>query len=180
MKRKRNLPDPRVADSDGGLPTSDAAPGRLHRLAAVRRANRMSRRALADRLQTSTEAIESYETGTSDVPLSTLHAWAAALGIPVKELLVDPDESQFVPLMKRKQALRFLKTARAILQRARHPRMQRMTQTLIDQLVEIAPGLHEEDVRPAATQRDEGTRRVVPRSLPTGLFMIGLPRRSTS
>ncbi len=121
----------------------------LHRLATVRKNERISRRTMARRLHTSIKDVRSQEEESKDLPLSTLYQWAAVLNIPVTELLIESDESLSPPVMKRAQVLQLMKTARAILERGSLP-VRRMTEMLIDQLTEIMPELKDVTPWPAA------------------------------
>lgn len=118
----------------------------LHQIAAVRRREGLSRRAVARRLGTDVKRVRSEEEQTVDLPLSRLYQWQAALGVPVAELLVDGDGSLSPPVLKRAQVLRLMKTAAAIRERADSAPIQRMAQMLIEQILEIMPEL--KDVSP--------------------------------
>ena len=118
----------------------------LHRLAAVRKRQGISRRTLARRLNVEVSRVKLQERETSDMTLSTLYEWQKALEVPVTELLVDSCDPLSTPVLKRAQMVRFMKTAKAIFQRAQQPSIQRLAQMLVEQLLEIMPEL--EDVTP--------------------------------
>ena len=118
----------------------------LHQIAAVRRREGLSRRAVARRLGTDVKSVRSEEEQNADISLSRLYQWQAALGVPIAELLVDGDGSLSPPVLKRAQILRLMKTAAAIRERAGTAPIQRMAQMLIEQILEIMPEL--EDVSP--------------------------------
>ena len=113
----------------------------LHRLAAVRQLQGISRRAIARRLNVDIAEIRRQENEFSDLPLSKLYQWQKALEVPVGELLVESDDSLSEPLMKRAQLVRLMKTALAILEQAEQEPVHLMAQTLIDQLTEMMPEL---------------------------------------
>jgi transcriptional regulator with XRE-family HTH domain len=113
----------------------------LHRLAAVRRRQGVSRRTVARRLGIDLATVKRQESPNADLTLSTLYAWQEVLETPVAELLSDEHEPLSMPVMKRAQLLRITKTAAAILERAHQPAVQRMAQMLIEQLCEIMPEL---------------------------------------
>lgn len=113
----------------------------LHRLAAVRRRQGVSRRTVARRLGVDLATVKRQESPDADLSLSTLYAWQEVLETPVAELLSDAHEPLSMPVMKRAQLLRITKTAAAILERAHQPAVQRMAQMLIEQLCEIMPEL---------------------------------------
>jgi len=87
----------------------------LHRLAEVRRTQGISRRTLARRLNTDVSEVKKQEEQTSDLPLSELYRWQAALDVPLLELLVESDEPLSAPVLKRAQMVGLMKTAVAIL-----------------------------------------------------------------
>ncbi len=113
----------------------------LHRLAEVRRTQGISRRTLARRLNTDVSEVKKQEEQTSDLPLSELYRWQAALDVPLLELLVDSDEPLSAPVLKRAQMVRLMKTAVAILERSHQTGIRRMAQVLVDQLIELMPEL---------------------------------------
>ncbi|MBN2023954.1 MAG: helix-turn-helix transcriptional regulator [Pirellulales bacterium] len=118
----------------------------LHQLAAVRRREGLSRRAVARRLGTDVRSVRLQEEQTFDMPLSQLYDWQRALGVPVSELLADADDALSPPVLKRAQMVRLMKTAAAIRERSRQTPVQRMAQMLVEQILEIMPEL--KDVSP--------------------------------
>jgi transcriptional regulator with XRE-family HTH domain len=125
----------------------------LHRLRAVRSNERISRRSLARKLNISAAEVLQQEHPDSDMTLSTLYRWQSALGVPVAELLVEQDEAFSQPVLKRSRMLRLMKTARSIQEVATQSRVRRITQNLIDQLLEIMPELHDVGPWPLVGQR---------------------------
>jgi hypothetical protein len=63
------------------------------------------------------------------------------LGLPVAELVAEPDDSLSTPLFYRAGLVRVMKTAMAILERTDHLRTKRLAQTMVDQLTELMPDL---------------------------------------
>ena len=118
-----------------------AASRALHRLAAVRRMQRVSRRTIARRLNIDVAQVKTLEQEDADMLLSTLYQWQELLDVPVSELLVEPDEGLSPPVLRRARMVRLMKTAVAILQRAHQPMIRRMAETMVDQLTEIMPEL---------------------------------------
>jgi len=118
----------------------------LHQIAAVRKRQGISCRALARRLKTEVGFVKWQEQADSDMLLSTLYQWQKALGVPVTELLVDDNEPLSPPVMKRARMVRLMKTAMAIREEAQAPPLKRMAQMLVEQLIEIMPEL--KDVNP--------------------------------
>jgi transcriptional regulator with XRE-family HTH domain len=113
----------------------------LHRLGEARRREDISPGNVARRLGVTVEDVKRQECKTTDLPLSVLHKWAKALGLPVAELVEEPDDSLSTPLWNRAGLVRVMKTAMSILERARDPRTKRLAQTMVDQLLEIMPEL---------------------------------------
>jgi transcriptional regulator with XRE-family HTH domain len=128
----------------------------LHQIAAVRRREGISRRAIARRLGVDIKSVRLEESEDTDMPLSRLYQWQAALGVPVAELLVDGDGSLSPPVLKRAQVLRLMKTAAAIRERAQSAPIQRMAQMLIEQILEIMP-----EVRDVSPWNAVGQRRTL-------------------
>lgn len=123
------------------LPPTDTQP--MQRLAAVRRQQGVSRRALARRLNIDVEQVRRQESEDADVPVSVLYAWQKALDVPVAELLVEAGDALASPILERSQLVRLMKTVMAIAEQTRQDSIRRMTQTMIVQLVEIMPELAE-------------------------------------
>ena len=122
----------------GKVPNADRP---LHRLHKVRRLQGISRRTVARRLKTDVSQVKSQENETADILLSTLYQWQDVLEVPVEELLVEAGDELSPPVMKRAQMVRLMKTALAILKRTQQSTIQRMAQTLVDQLTELMPEL---------------------------------------
>ena len=120
-----------------------AEPQPLHRLSEVRRQQGISRQALAHRMNVDVSAVKQQESGDSELTLRDLYRWQQALEVPVSELLVEAGEDLATPILRRAQLLRLMKTALAIQETCQSDRVQRMAETLIDQLSEIMPELKE-------------------------------------
>lgn len=137
--------------------TESAAESRypLHRLAEVRKAQGVSIANLARRLHLDAIDIRKLEKPTSDMLLSLLYQWREILDVPVSELLIDPEDTLDDPIKSRAQLVRVMKTVRSILETAREKPIQRMAQTLFDQLVEIMPELSEVTAWPTVGQSRE-------------------------
>ncbi len=127
----------------------------LHRLATVRKSERISRRTMARRLHTNVRNVRLQEDESRDLPLSTLYQWAAVLDVPITELLIEPDDTLSPPVMKRAQLLQVMKTAKVIVQRGSLP-VRRMAEMLIGQLLEVMPELEDVTPWPAAGQGQGG------------------------
>jgi transcriptional regulator with XRE-family HTH domain len=113
----------------------------LHRLGTVREREGVSRRTVARRLHTTIAEVKRQEDETVDLLLSTLYEWQKALEVPVSELLADAAEPLSSPVQDRAKMLRVMKTAVTILERTRQTSIQRMAQTLVEQLTDLMPEL---------------------------------------
>jgi len=133
--------------TDPTVPWAMAGTNRpMHQLRTVRRREGVSQSTVARRLGIPLREVKCQEQETSDLPLSSLYQWQEILQVPLTELLVEAGEPLSEPVMQRAKLVRLMKTARAILQRARQESVRRMAQVLVDQLVELMPEL--EDVTP--------------------------------
>jgi transcriptional regulator with XRE-family HTH domain len=150
-----------------------SAPKPLHRLAAVRAEQKLSPATLARRLNTTSEQVRRQEQETTDLPLSVLYQWAGALEVPVQALLVDRDYELPLPRLEFGQAVELFKTARAICEGIEHPNLQRVANSLVEQLLEIAPEL--KDAGPLlSAQKRRGANRareIVVQELPENVFI---------
>ena len=113
----------------------------LHRLGEARLQEDISLDSVARHLGITVQDVRRQECRTTDLPLSVLHKWAKVLGLPVSELVKEPDGSLSTPLLNRARLVRVMKTAMAILERAGNPQTKRFAQTMVDQLIEIMPEL---------------------------------------
>jgi transcriptional regulator with XRE-family HTH domain len=113
----------------------------MHRLAAVRQAKGLSCFELARILRTTVEKIRLQEEA-ADLSISTLNAWAAALSVPVTELVVEPDECLQETNLAKPEAESLLRLAVELRDRSRRRSIQRLAQTFVDQLSEIDPALN--------------------------------------
>jgi transcriptional regulator with XRE-family HTH domain len=123
------------------LPPAEARP--MQRLAAARRQQGVSRRAVARRMNVDVEEVQRQESESADVPLSVLYAWQKALDVPLSELLVEANDTFASPILERSRLLRLMKTVMAVSEQARQPSIRRMAQTMVEQLLEIMPELAE-------------------------------------
>jgi len=137
--------------ADCGIPTSGtdhppalrlcAGARPLHRLAAARKTQGVTYRTVARRLKMSVATVKVQEQEDSDLLLSDLYQWQEVLEVPVGELLVEAEEPLSLPVLKRAQLLRLMKSAMAILQRSKQAPIRRMAQVMVDQLIDIMPEL---------------------------------------
>lgn len=140
----------------------------LHRLAEVRQRQGISVRTMARRLGVSMEQVRVQERPDADLSLTELYRWQQALESPVAELLVDIDAPLSGPVLTRARLVRIMKTAKAILESARTPAIQRMASMLEEQLVEVMPELAEVSAWHTVGQRrtQDEMGRVAERTIP--------------
>lgn len=124
-------------------PTADMPPKdkQLHRIKQVRREQGVSLRRVAQQLRADARELRREEEENSDLSLSRLYQWQKALEVPLIDLLVDSHAPLSAPVLQRARLVRVMKTVAAIAEKAESPGIQRLAQTLIDQLVEIMPEL---------------------------------------
>jgi hypothetical protein len=142
----------------------------LHRIALVRRQQGVALRTVARHLNVDLEEAARQEHECSDLPLSTLQGWQQVLDVPIAELLVESDDMLSGPVMDRARLIKVMKTAASILDRSDSPRVRRLSETLIAQLIEIMPELEgigpwHEQTTPRRRREDYG--RIVERQIPT-------------
>lgn len=160
-----------------GLPTAtrpligaSAERGRpLHRLAEVRRQQGVSLRRVARALRSDIREVRKMEQPTSDLSLTELYRWQRALDVPVADLLVDNDAPLSAPVMERARLVKLMKTAAAIQEKAEHPSVKRLAETLVSQLIEIMPEL--EGVAPWHAVGQRRTLEELGRAVERGLSL---------
>jgi transcriptional regulator with XRE-family HTH domain len=165
------VPVPQTGASPQGSPTNSGKP-RLHCIASVREQQGMSLRSVARRMDMDVSELKLLERETTDMLLSTLYKWQAALDVPVSSLLVDQDDPLSEPVLKRARMIRLMKTAAALHDRAESKPIQRLATMLIEQLVEIMPELKDVSAWHAVGQRrslDE-CGRIAEQTLPDDWF----------
>ncbi|MBN1853382.1 MAG: hypothetical protein JW829_11685 [Pirellulales bacterium] len=122
---------------------AEAATRPLHRIHEVRQQQGISLRTAARRMSTTIENARSQEKSESDISLSDLYRWQCALGVPVENLLVDLDAPLSMPILQRARLLKMMKTVRSISEQAECESIQRLAETLAQQLIEVMPELKE-------------------------------------
>jgi transcriptional regulator with XRE-family HTH domain len=113
----------------------------LHRLAEVRRQERITRRTLARRMGLTLREVQEQEDPFADIRLSELYRWQMAMEVPVTELLCEPQCDLSPPIQLRAKLLLMMKTIRTIQQRSHSASLKRLVETLIGQILEVVPDL---------------------------------------
>ena len=169
---RRNSNSPLRADPPSLVQDAMAPARPLHRLAAVRQARGLSQREMAQRLRISLSEVQRQERETSDLRLSTLNAWAKALGVSITALLTEPDGTAALPSLRADQTLRLMEMVREIRRRARRPGVQRMADSLMGQLLEIAPELEDVGLTPESSYHPTDSPRLpARRAMPENIFV---------
>ena len=145
---------PLVSSSQDSVPAAgpQRSPKQLHRLAAVRRQEGISRRTVARRLGVGLREVQAQEEG-ADLPLSALYRWKEILNVPISELLEEEAGEVSSPIVFRGKLLRVMRTAPTILQRTRNAATHRMAQFMVEQLIEIMPELKDTTPWPSVGKR---------------------------
>ncbi len=132
------------------LPNTPVAPHasslELHRIREIRQQQNVSLRTCARRMSASMQTVREQEDGHTDLTLSDLYSWQKALEVPVADLLVDRDAPLSAPVLQRARMLKMMKTALSIRESSEEESVQRMAQTMVDQILEVMPEL--KDVSP--------------------------------
>ena len=124
------------------VPVKGSPPAqRMHRISTVRRQQGLSLRSASRQLGADLKTVRGQEAEDADIRLSDLYAWQAVLGVPISELLNEPSTPLSRPVMERARLVRIMKTVKAIIETSSSPRVTRLAQTLIQQLVEVMPEL---------------------------------------
>jgi transcriptional regulator with XRE-family HTH domain len=125
----------------------------LHRLAEVRVQQGISTRVLTKRLGTTQQDLDRQLSPFSDLRLSDLYKWQAALDVPVAELLVAPRPALSPAIDRRARLVKLMKSVRSLQRLADTDEMRILAQRLADQLIEIMPELVDVDSWPAVGPR---------------------------
>ena len=115
----------------------------FHRLAAVRRRERVSLQCVAKHLGIPLREAALQEDPNTDLPLSIIYDWHRVLDVPISELLVEPNESLAESVQTRAQLVRVMKTTMLLRHRTKDSRIGRLAENLFNDLVQIMPELAE-------------------------------------
>lgn len=137
---------PRVptAPHFGPLNMTTGAPkssnGALHRVRMVREQQGLSLRSAAKRVGVDVRVYKNMEEPSNDLSLSELRAIQAAFDVPLIDLLED-SHSLSRPVEERAKLVKIMKTAAAMREMKSNPRVERLSQMLTEQLIELMPEL---------------------------------------
>lgn len=141
------------ADVAARVPSRTMA-GLLHRIAEVRQQQGVTLRNVARRLGLSLSLVRRQEQPDCDLRLSDLLRWQQVLEVPVAELLVEGEGQLSGPVLARSRMVKLMKTAAALRERTAGTPAARITEMLVEQILELMPELA--DVTPWHTS---GARR---------------------
>jgi transcriptional regulator with XRE-family HTH domain len=134
-------------------PVAQVHTTRLQKLSEARRRQGLSVRCIAQRLGRTVSEVRAQENEQSDLLISELYRWQAALEVPIEELLEEPDDALSNSVLTRARMLKVMKTAQAIRRQARSEAERRLARLLTEQLLEIMPELKEVAAWPAVGHR---------------------------
>lgn len=174
-------PTPLSAGGANGQPQPSPANGPAaepvrHRLAEVREQQGVSIRSAARRMGVPMEQVRREERPDSNLSLVDLARWQRALEVPLVDLLVDDDAPLSIPVQKRAEWLRMMKSIRALIELDASPSATRIAKMLEQQVLSAMPEL--QDVGPwhsvgqRRTQDELG--RIIESIVPTSFARDGL------
>ena len=121
----------------------ESSPRPLHRVRDVRKSEGISLRVISRRLRQGIERLRSQEDPHTDLKLSSLYLWQAALRVPVKELLVEPTQGLSEPVRQRACLLRVAKTVLSLHESSPDEPTKRLAEMMYQQLLDVMPELEE-------------------------------------
>ena len=139
--------------ADPGMRPPQGGERKLHQVGAARRRQGLSVRCVAQRLGIPASEVSAQEDEHTDMLLSELYRWQAAVDVPITELIVGPTETLSPPVLTRARMLLIMKTAMAIRRGARSEAERSLARLLIDQILEIMPELREVSAWPTVGHR---------------------------
>lgn len=116
---------------------------KFHRLATVRRQERVSWKSLSRRSGIPIADLKRQEDESNDLLLSTLYRWHAAINVPVEELISEPNEHISSSLRFKTQLIRVTKTVLLMLEQSNDEKTSILANEILAQLFQIMPSLKE-------------------------------------
>ncbi|MEZ6115336.1 MAG: hypothetical protein R3C28_02005 [Pirellulaceae bacterium] len=144
-----------------------------HRLSDVRKEQGVSLRSAARQLKLDMATVRYQENPNTNLSIHELMNWQRVLDVPIADLLVEPTNSLSRPIKERANMVRIMKTVQAIAGQAQSVGIKRLTNMLVDQLVEFMPELKEVSAWHSVGQRRslEEYGRVVDRRMRDDFFI---------
>ncbi len=145
---------------------------RWHRIATVRKQERISLRRVAKRIDASIDDLKRQEDELSDLRLSDLYAWQKALDVPVGELLIDDTEFGSYPLLVRQQLIKAMKTTLLLLEHGEGTPVGYLAQNLLEQLLVMMPELKSVTAWPrqGSVREKDRVPRILAEQISTDVF----------
>jgi len=125
----------------GGSSRSARSRNALHRIAEVREQQGVTLRNVARRLRLPLTVVRRQEQADCDLRLSDLLRWQEVLEVPVADLLVEGEGQLSGPVLARSRMVKLMKTAAALRERTAGTAAARMTEMLVEQILELMPEL---------------------------------------
>lgn len=159
---------PLTQPASASLPTEAASEKPLHRIRDVRMEQGMSLRSAARHMNSDVRTLRKQEDQSTDLKLSEVRAWQAALDVPLIDLLEEGDGSLSRPVLERARLVRLMKTAVALRDKAESEGLGRMAEMMVQQLIEVMPELKEVSAWHTYGQRRslDDLGRIVEQSIP--------------
>lgn len=126
---------------------------RLHRIAEVMEQERMSVRAASLRMNVTQTQVKEESDPCSDLRVSALYRWQAALEVPLCEMLREPGAQLSPQVRFRSSLLKIMRTVRSIQDRTDSEPMRTLVMQLAQQLLELMPELQHVSPWPVFGQR---------------------------
>ena len=124
-----------------------------HRLADAMQCEGVSPRAMALRLGIPLGELNRRMHPGFDPTLSEIYDWGAALGVPIGDLLDEPNESLSESVRRRAELIRVMRTVETLHQKFADSPQQLLTRQLKDDLIEMMPELAHVSTWPSVGQR---------------------------
>ena len=131
----------------------ECSASKQHRLAEVMECEGVSPRAMALRLGIPLGELNRRMHPDFDPMLSELYHWGAALGVPIGDLLDEPEESLSESVRRRAELIKVMRTVETLHQRFANSPQQVLTRRLREDLIEIMPELDRVSAWPSVGQR---------------------------
>ncbi len=164
-----------VATSPCTSPNPSTGTKQLHRLGEVRQQQGTSLRSVARKMNLPIQEVRAQEEPGSDLRISDLLKWQEILDVPLVDLLKDTQGPLSEPVGKRASMLRVMKTAKAILESSKRDSVKRLSNMLVNQLIQIMPELADVSAWHTVGQRrtQDEVGRIVEQSIPDSFFGDG-------
>lgn len=135
--------EPKCEDISASSPSAERPLVEIHnRIAQVREQQGISQRTMARRMRIDLKSYQVLERPETDLRHSQLIALQAALEVPMVDLLEDT-QTLSRPVAERAKMIKVMKTAAALRETPSNARVERMVETLCEQLIDVMPELAE-------------------------------------